>query len=38
MNVNYNFLLKLYSELTQDQKLKFGKNLQVSQIGISKTG
>ena len=38
MNVNYNFLLKLYSELTQDQKLKFSKNLQVSQIGISKTG
>ena len=38
MNVNYNFLLKLYSELTQDQKLKFGKNLQISQIGISKTG
>ena len=38
MNVNYNFLLKLYSELTQDQKLKFGKNLQVAHAGISKTG
>tara|TARA_B100001248_G_scaffold237922_1_gene202194 strand:+ start:326 stop:697 length:372 start_codon:yes stop_codon:yes gene_type:complete len=38
MNVNYNFLLKLYSELTQDQKLKFGKNLQIAQSGISKTG
>ena len=38
MTVNYNFLLKLYSELTQDQKLKFSKNLQVSQVGISKTG
>ena len=38
MNVNYNFLLKLYSELTQDQKLKFGKNLQIAQPGISKTG
>ena len=38
MNVNYNFLLKLYSELTQDQKIKFGKNLQVSQVGIYKTG
>ena len=38
MNVNYNFLLKLYSELTQDQKLKFGKNLQISHPGISKTG
>tara|TARA_B100000579_G_scaffold324814_1_gene274571 strand:- start:269 stop:640 length:372 start_codon:yes stop_codon:yes gene_type:complete len=38
MNVNYNFLLKLYSELTQDQKLKFSKNLQITQLGISKTG
>ena len=38
MHVNYNFLLKLYSELTQDQKLKFSKNLQVAQVGISKTG
>ena len=38
MTVNYNFLVKLYNELTQDQKIKFGKNLQVAQIGISKTG
>ena len=38
MNVKYNFLLKLYSELTQDQKLKFSKNLQVAQVGISKIG
>ena len=38
MNVNYNFLVKLYSELTQDQKVKFSKNLQVAQVGISKTG
>ena len=38
MTVNYNFLGKLYNELTQDQKIKFGKNLQVTQIGISKTG
>ena len=38
MSVNYNFLLKLYSELTQDQKIKFSKNLQVAQVGISKTG
>ena len=38
MTVNYNFLLKLYSELTQDQKIKFSKNLQVAQVGISKTG
>ncbi len=38
MNVNYNFLLKLFSELSQDQKLKFSKNLQISQIGLTKTG
>ena len=38
LTVNYNFLTKLYSELTQDQKIKFNKNIQVSQIGISKTG
>ena len=38
LTVNYNFLVKLYSELTQDQKLKFSKNIQVSQVGISKTG
>ena len=28
MNVNYNFLVKLYSELNDDQKLKFAKKLQ----------
>ena len=36
MNINYNFLVKLYSELNNDQKLKFSKSLQVSIIGISK--
>ena len=36
MNVNYNFLVKVYSELTQDQKTKFGKNLQIAQIDTSK--
>ena len=36
MNVNYNFLVKLYSELTADQKLKFSKNLQSVQIPINK--
>ena len=36
MNVNYNFLVKVYSELTQDQKIKFGKNLQIAQINTSK--
>ena len=38
MNVNYNFLLKLYSELTNDQKIKFNKNLQVANFGVYKTG
>ena len=37
MNVNYNFLVKLYSELTDDQKIKFSKNLnlnsQISKVG-----
>ena len=38
MNVNYNFLVKVYSELTQDQKIKFSKNIQINQVNISKTG
>ena len=37
MNVNYNFLVKLYSELTPDQKVKFGKNLQSVNL-VAKTG
>ena len=36
MNVNYNFLTKLYSELNADQKLKFNKSLQISGTVISK--
>ena len=36
MNVNYNFLVKLYSELNNDQKLKFNKSLQNFPTGISK--
>ena len=36
MNVNYNFLTKLYSELNSDQKLKFNKSLQISGSVISK--
>ena len=36
MNVNYNFLTKLYSELNADQKLKFNKSLQISGGVISK--
>ena len=38
MNVNYNFLTKLYLELNADQKLKFNKSLQISGAGISKVG
>ena len=36
MTVNYNFLTKLYSELSVDQKLKFNKSLQISGTVISK--
>ena len=36
INVNYNFLAKLYSELNQDQKIKFNKSLQISGTIISK--
>ena len=38
MTVNYNFLVKLYSELSNDQKLKFSKSLEVLRAGISKVG
>jgi len=38
MTINYNFLVKIYSELNNDQKLKFSKSLQTSTIGISKVG
>jgi len=38
MTVNYNFLVKIYSELNNNQKLKFSKSLQASNIGISKVG
>ena len=36
--VNYNFLVKLYSELNNDQKLKFSKNLQSISSAMSGTG
>ncbi len=37
LSVNYNFLIKLYSELTNDQKIKFNKNLASSgSLEISK--
>ena len=38
INVNYNFLMKLYSELNSEQKLKFSKALQLTNPGISKVG
>ena len=38
MNVNYNFLVKIYSELDSDQKLKFNKSLQLTNNTVSKVG
>ena len=38
MNINYNFLVKLYSELNDDQKIKFNKSLQSVNPDISKVG
>ena len=37
LNVNYNFLVKMYSELSSEQKIKFGKNLQATNtIAVNK--
>ena len=36
LNVNYNFLTKLYSELSDNQKIKFNKSLQISGKVFSK--
>ena len=38
MNINYNFLVKMYSELTDDQKLKFSKSLQLLDVNTKKFG
>ena len=38
MHINYNFLVKLYSELNNDQKLKLYKSLQVVNPDILKVG
>ena len=38
LNINYNFLVKLYSELNSDQKIKFSKSLDLLSPGISKVG
>ena len=38
MSVNYNFLVKLFSELNYDQKIKLSKNLQLDSNREVKTG
>ena len=38
ININYNFLFKLNSELNSEQKIKFNKNLQTADLSITKTG
>ena len=38
VNINYTFLVKLYSQLNNEQKIKFNKNLQISSTVIAKTG
>ena len=38
MTVNYNFLTKMYNELTNDQKIKFNKSVQPMIGSIAKTG
>ena len=38
MNVNYNFLVKLFSELNYEQRVKLSKNLQLDSIREIKTG
>ena len=38
ININYNFIVKLYSELNDDQKLKFAKTLQAVNSDILKVG
>ena len=38
LNINYNFLFKIYSELNKDQKIKFIKNLNLRSEDISKVG
>ena len=38
LSLNYNFLVKIYSELNNDQKLKFNKSLLAPNTVISKIG
>ena len=37
-NINYNFLVKLFSELNYEQKIKLSKNLQLDSTKEVKTG
>ena len=37
-NINYNFLFKLFSELSYEQKIKLSKNLQLESFKEVKTG
>jgi len=36
ININYNFLAKIYSELSPEQKIKFNKNIETLNISINK--
>ena len=38
VSINYNFLLKVYSELSSDQKIKFTKSLDTVVNKVAKTG
>ena len=38
ININYNFIVKLYSELNDDQKLKFAKSIQAGNSEVLKVG
>ena len=38
ININYNFLAKLFSELNYDQKIKLSKSLQLDSVREIKTG
>ena len=38
ININYNYLVKLYSELSDEQKVKLNRNFQSINNVISKTG
>ena len=38
MNVNYNFLVKIYLELNQEQRIKFNKSLQSVNLASASTG